>query len=142
MIQPQAVMGTEAVVSEDDSSRIQTDVQDELGKDAFFELLITQLRHQDPIEPMDNTEFISQMAQFSSLEQMQNMNEGMKQFLETKNIAENASLIGKFIEVNGEEDEIIQGEVRQIIFEDNEVYALLDDDSKVSIEEIDRISES
>lgn len=53
----------------------------ELGKDAFLQLLITQLQHQDPTNPMDDREFISQMAQFSSLEQMQNMTKAMGSLL-------------------------------------------------------------
>ncbi|WP_155590234.1 flagellar hook assembly protein FlgD [Lysinibacillus cavernae] len=53
----------------------------ELGKDAFLQLLITQLQHQDPTNPMDDREFISQMAQFSSLEQMQNMTKAMESLL-------------------------------------------------------------
>ncbi|MGN4126199.1 flagellar hook assembly protein FlgD [Lysinibacillus sphaericus] len=53
----------------------------ELGKDAFLQLLITQLQNQDPTNPMDDREFIAQMAQFSSLEQMQNMTKGLEALL-------------------------------------------------------------
>ena len=48
-------------------------VSNELGKDAFLRLLIAQLSNQDPLNPMSDTEFIAQMAQFSALEQMTNM---------------------------------------------------------------------
>jgi len=49
----------------------------DLDKDAFLRLLVTQLQYQDPLDPMDNTEFVSQMAQFTALEQMQNLNTTM-----------------------------------------------------------------
>ena len=46
----------------------------DLDRNAFLNLLVTQLRHQDPLNPMDDREFIAQLAQFSALEQMQNLN--------------------------------------------------------------------
>lgn len=49
----------------------------ELDKNAFLKLLITQLENQDPLDPQDNGEFIAEMAQFSALEQMTNMNESL-----------------------------------------------------------------
>lgn len=52
----------------------QTVGSDGMDKDAFLKLLVTQLRYQDPLSPMDDRDFIAQMAQFSSLEQMQNLN--------------------------------------------------------------------
>ncbi|MCW2277938.1 flagellar hook capping FlgD N-terminal domain-containing protein [Heliophilum fasciatum] len=59
-------------------------VDNNLGKDDFLNLLVTQLRYQDPMNPMDNTQFIAQMAQFSSLEQMKNMTEGLAELQKTQ----------------------------------------------------------
>lgn len=74
-------------------------VSQSLGKDDFLKLLITQLSNQDPTDPMDNTQFIAQMAQFSSLEQMTNMNsnfETMNSIL-TTNSAINT--LGKTVDI-------------------------------------------
>lgn len=71
-----------------------------LGKDDFLKLLITQLSNQDPTSPMEDTEFISQMAQFSSLEQMTNMSNAFSKMSEFLNSQEAASTIGKTVELN------------------------------------------
>ncbi|AJC23949.1 flagellar hook assembly protein FlgD [Bacillus velezensis] len=55
-----------------------------LGKDEFLKILMTQVRNQDPLNPVDDKEFISQMATFSSLEQMMNMNTTMTKFVENQ----------------------------------------------------------
>jgi flagellar basal-body rod modification protein FlgD len=51
---------------------------DDLDKDAFLRLLTTQLANQDPLNPIEDKEFIAQLAQFSSLEQMQNLNKNVE----------------------------------------------------------------
>ena len=69
-----------------------------LGKDAFLQILITQLQNQDPTSPMDDKEFIAQMAQFSSLEQMQNMTKAMQDLLasqEQSQLMNYSTFVGK-----------------------------------------------
>lgn len=63
----------------------------QLGKDDFLNLLVTQLKNQDPLNPQDDKEFVGQMAQFSALEQMQNMSTSLTQ-------SQAFSLIGKHVQ--------------------------------------------
>ena len=71
----------------------------ELGKDDFLKLLITQLQNHEPTSPMENTEFIAQMAQFSSLEQMTNMSTSFTQLANTLSASEASTTVGKRVEV-------------------------------------------
>ena len=71
-----------------------TGQQSEMDKNAFLTLLITQLRHQDPLNPKDNGEFMAQMAQFSSLEQMQNINGGLSDLAKAQEKTQ-AKLLGR-----------------------------------------------
>ena len=71
----------------------------EMGKDEFLQLLITQLRHQDPTKPMEDREFIAQMAQFSSLEQMLNFNTNMGKLLENHSFQSSFNLIGMNVDI-------------------------------------------
>lgn len=88
-------------------------MQQTLGKDDFLELLITQLRHQDPTNPMKDKEFISQMAQFSSLEQMTNMSENFKELSGTLNQGNALNLLGKQVTVRQGESKV-EGVVKEV----------------------------
>lgn len=94
----------------------------ELGKDDFLKLLVTQLQNQDPTSPMENTEFISQMAQFSSLEQMTNMSNSFGKLASYITSTEASSALGKTVELNigdntvkGFVDGVTRGENPQIL---------------------------
>jgi len=75
-----------------------------LGKDDFLRLLVTQLQNQDPLQPMENTEFVAQLAQFSSLEQLTNIGDqlGLVQLgqMSVSNM-QAASLVGREITASG-----------------------------------------
>ena len=75
---------TNTVGSNQDMFMRKTGNSGELDKHAFLELLMTQLRYQDPMNPSDNGEFLAQMAQFTSLEQVQNINAGLEKLISSQ----------------------------------------------------------
>ena len=70
----------------------------ELGKDAFLQLLVAQMKYQDPFNPTSDTEYIAQLAQFSQLEQLQNM-------AATNENTQMLSMVGSEVEVSFEKDD-------------------------------------
>lgn len=93
-----------------------------LGKDQFLKLLITQLRYQDPINPVDDKEFIAQLAQFSSLEQMQNLNTNLSDMMfaqqKLTSLGQATQMIGLDVELFTKEGESLFGKVSGVQFKD------------------------
>jgi len=88
-----------------------------LGKEDFLKILLTQLSHQDPSAPMEDKEFIAQMAQFSSLEQMTNMAADFAKMARMLKVTEASGALGKAVEINLE-DNTVQGIVRAVTREE------------------------
>jgi len=108
----------------------------DLGKDEFLKLLITELQHQDPTNPMEDREFIAQMAQFSSLEQMLNFNKGMSKLIDNMAFQSSFNLLGMNVEIDptggavtDENKTIISGMVESVTKKDNEVYVTVNGES-------------
>ncbi|HEO8419010.1 flagellar hook assembly protein FlgD [Niallia sp. FSL W8-0635] len=122
-----------------------------LGKDDFLKILITQLQNQDPSNPMDDKEFIAQMAQFSSLEQMQNLNSSMTNLISLQTQS-NLISYGQFMgqEVNWSKIETDEagnsitssgvGKVTSVAFTGDSVEFTLDDGLKVTPANISSVS--
>ena len=95
------------ILSSGASTSVESTGTDTLGKDEFLQLLITKLEYQDPLNPMDDQDFIAQLAQFSSLEQMANISEGIAEsnqwdYLQMQSINNvmAAGLIGKDVKAS------------------------------------------
>ncbi len=86
----------------------------DLGKDDFLKILITQLQHQDPTAPLEDKEFIAQMAQFSSLEQMTNMSQGFQRLSGLLASSEAAQVLGKQVDLR-DGDNLVTGIVTEVV---------------------------
>lgn len=92
----------------------------DMGKDAFLQLLVAQLTHQDPMNPMEDKEFTSQLAEFSSLEQLTNISDGISGLTEATNRQEllgAVSFIGKDIKAQGNTLSITEEGVTKLYYD-------------------------
>lgn len=101
------------------STKIETKGTSTLGKDAFLQLLVAQMKYQDPLQPSSDTEWIAQMAQFSSLEQMQNMNS-------TITNSQAFSMNGQIVEILAD-DKIVTGKVDYVSVSNGIAYVSVND---------------
>jgi len=97
----------------------------------YMKLLITQLQNQNPLEPLNNNEMASQLAQFSSLQQLESMNSTFAQVLDIANHTYANSLIGKEVSFLGETAagaiDILRGVVEQVYKEKGENFLIVGD---------------
>lgn len=107
-----------------------------LDESDFLMLLITQLANQDPLDPLDDREFIQQMATLSTLSETMDMNEN----IQTQNMIQAASLVGREVEAIGPNGEHVEGIVTEVWFIDNEPWLTIDEEAVVSLEYVIRIA--
>jgi flagellar basal-body rod modification protein FlgD len=115
--------------SQANSSTAKQSGENTLGKDDFLKILVAQLKHQDPTQPLQDREFIAQMAQFSSVEQLSNMSDQMKLLRQSMGIS--SDLIGKQVSwsslnSSGTGIQTQSGVVDAITFRDGNQYAVVD----------------
>ncbi|MCX7969939.1 MAG: flagellar hook assembly protein FlgD [Negativicutes bacterium] len=108
-----------------------------LGKDDFLKLLVVQLQNQDPSQPMDDKEFIAQMASFSSLEQMKNVSSAMEATQAT-------AMIGKTITWQRKDGTVGEGVVDSVKIADGEsklvVWLDKDNAEEISLKDVKTIT--
>ncbi len=115
-----------------------------LGKDDFLKLLVTQLKNQDPLNPTDSTQFVSQLAQFSSLEQLTNVNTNLQtvqSYDKSMNNAQAVNFVGKTIKASGSVFELTSGGTYPVQYELGEnaakVYVSVNDATGATVRKIE-----
>ncbi len=105
--------------AESNASTTPASAQAPLGKEDFLKLLVAQLSAQDPLNPMDSREFTAQLAQFSALEQMTNVNSSLEDLLKAQQAMGNSSmisLIGKMVDVPGNAVDYTEGKTINLTY--------------------------
>lgn len=123
-----ALVGNIKDLTVDTSTPTRKVTDNALDKDAFLNLLVTQLKNQDPMKPMEDSQFISQMAQFSSLEQMQNLNQTITAQAHFQNLSNASTMIGKYATlVDGEDGGgTVVGLVQEVRQQDDKLMVVID----------------
>lgn len=96
------------------SNKPQEKKSNELGQSAFLELMITQMNNQDPLSPQDNTEFVAQLAQFSSVEGLERLNTNFQNFSSTfmsNQALQASSLVGRSVTVDTDSARLAPGDI-------------------------------
>jgi flagellar basal-body rod modification protein FlgD len=97
-----------------------------LGKDDFLKLFVTQLQHQDPMNPMQDSDFMGQMASFSSLEQITNLAAANERIATSLSSTSAIGLLGRTVTYVGEDDQIHTGKVERVTTSDGKPFLTVD----------------
>jgi len=100
-----------------------------LTSDAFMSLLLTQMKNQNPMEPMNDTEMISQMSQLSSLQELQKVSSSMTSMEYLSQMLSASDMIGKTVTYKNSDGETVSGAVSSISLEDSEVYVTVGEET-------------
>jgi flagellar basal-body rod modification protein FlgD len=134
-------VGTESYTKYEDTL-VRESKGDTLGKEDFLKLLVAQLTHQDPTEPMKDTEFVSQLATYSGLEQQMTMNQNLEKLI-TINAATTAAsavgLIGTYVGYTGDDGSLKSGLVAFIDIVNGDVNLYLDDGSYIPFSKVEQV---
>lgn len=109
----------------------------DMDKDAFLQLLVAQMKYQDPLQPTSNTEYISQYAQFSQVEQMQSMAASMDLQRASQLVGQEVYM--KTTSTSGETN-YVQGKVDYVVFENGKAYLSINE-SLYALEDLDTVSD-
>ncbi len=118
-----------------------------LDKDEFLNLLLTELKNQDPTSPMDTNKFVDQMATFSQLEQSMNMASSIERLVQSQSyqsVAQYSSMLGNTVQYNERDGEgnttVASGIVQAVSKKEDQIYFELENGAKIVSEEVVRLS--
>ncbi|MBO8155234.1 MAG: flagellar hook assembly protein FlgD [Bacillaceae bacterium] len=130
------------------SNQVKTAGSGNLGKEEFLKILMAQLKNQDPLNPMQDKEFIAQMATFSQLEQLMNISQSMNhlnEFQTYQSVAEYSHLIEKEVtyqmyDSEGNPADLGKGIVQRVAMGSEGIQLVLSNGEKISVRDVTEVS--
>ena len=126
------IITNQTTAAEKAQEAVQKKAGGNLDKDAFLQLLVAQMKYQDPLEPTSNTEYISQLATFSELEEMQNVSASMDMYRAN-------SLVGQYVFMN-EENGYAEGQVDYVVYQGGKIYLSVNE-QLYNIDDLDTVAD-
>lgn len=120
-------------ISAQSTGKITTEANGRMGKYDFLKLMISQMRHQDPLNPMDNSEMAAQLAQFSQLEQLLDMSQA---FTSLQTVA----MLGKIVKADGIDGSVIAGRVASVNMNDDTPIMTLDTGAIIALADVREVT--
>jgi len=120
-------------ISAQATGKYTTEANGKLGKQDFLKLLVTQMRYQDPLDPMKDSDFVAQTAQFSSVEQLTSLNSSIASL-------QSVSLIGKSIKAYAADGSVIEGKVSSVNMMGDLPSLMLENNTLVAMKDIFQVA--
>ncbi|KGX93169.1 flagellar basal body rod modification protein FlgD [Pontibacillus halophilus JSM 076056 = DSM 19796] len=135
------------LTSQTSTKSVSSNMASGLDKDEFLNLLLTELKNQDPTSPMDTNKFVDQMATFSQLEQSMNMASSIERLVQSQSyqsVAQYSSMLGNTVQYNERDGEgnttVASGIVQAVSKKEDQIYFELENGAKIVSEEVVRLS--
>jgi flagellar basal-body rod modification protein FlgD len=129
-----------ATTSKSGSKAATTAATNALDKDAFLKLMVEQLRYQNPLSPAEGHEWMAQMAQFSSVEQLTNLAKAGEESAKASHATQAIGLLGKSVSYVDEEGELVQGTVAKVDLAGDQPTLQVGDDTGILLTSLADVS--
>lgn len=134
-MQVNGISSTNQIAANSTTNQSRATSANALDSNQFMEILMAQLTHQNPLEPMNNAEMMSQFSQLNSLQELKGIHTTMDKLSASNQVMYMASLIGKTVKVNRPDGNILEGVVSEVITEKDNPQLKIGDE-KVSISDV------
>ncbi|MEM9466657.1 MAG: flagellar hook capping FlgD N-terminal domain-containing protein [Actinomycetota bacterium] len=134
--------GISAITTPTDPTAVEvtTDGNQELGQDAFLQLLVAQLKYQDPMSPSDSSEFLSQTAQFTQVEKLEEIADAMATLSKNDQLSTIGNLVGQVVQYENALGQIVESAITSGRVHEDGISLIGADGNTIGLDEVIGVS--